>query len=53
MARKPKDEAKKAKDDKKLDEELEETFPASDPPSMTEPPTHGDPPKKRPARRPK
>jgi hypothetical protein len=46
MARKTKSGHDKTAEDKKLDEELEGTFPASDPPSMTEPATHADPPRK-------
>jgi hypothetical protein len=37
------DEAEKRRLDSALDEELEESFPASDPPSLTQPPpTRGD-----------
>ena len=52
MTKKTKAETQKAKVEANLDEALAETFPASDPPAMTEPPTHADPPKKRAARRP-
>jgi hypothetical protein len=53
MTKKPKDDARKAKVEASLDEALADTFPASDPPAMIEPPTHADdPPPKRPARRP-
>jgi uncharacterized protein len=37
MTKKPKEAAQKAKTEADLDEALEESFPASDPPAMTEP----------------
>jgi len=39
MTADPKQKNQKAQDDR-LEEELEDTFPASDPPSMTQPKTH-------------
>lgn len=51
MTRKTKNQVSKAKLDADLDEALEETFPASDPPQMTEPPTEDRAIRKRPARR--
>ncbi len=41
------DNAVKSKLDKELEEGLEETFPASDPPAATQPVHHGPRPKKR------
>ena len=41
---------KKAEEDANLDEALAETFPASDPPSMTQPRTGADVPQRRPRR---
>jgi hypothetical protein len=38
MNKKAKTKAQKADEDANLDEALEESFPASDPPSMTQPP---------------
>jgi hypothetical protein len=37
---KPEDDAGKAHEDELLDEALDESFPASDPPAMTEPTPH-------------
>jgi len=51
MTSKAKSQSGKDKVEAELDEALAETFPASDPPAMTEPPTRDDAPKKRPARR--
>ncbi len=51
MTRKTKDQTAKAKLDADLDEALEETFPASDPPQMTEPPTAAQATRKRPGPR--
>jgi hypothetical protein len=44
---------KKAEEDANLDEALAETFPASDPLSMTQPRTGADVPQRRPRRHPK
>ena len=44
---------KKAEEDANLDEALAETFPASDPVSMTQPRTGADVPQRRPRRHPK
>lgn len=44
---------KKAEEDENLDEALAETFPASDPPSMTQPRTGADVAQRRPRRHPK
>lgn len=44
---------KKAEEDANLDEALVETFPASDPLSMTQPRTGADVPQRRPRRHPK
>jgi hypothetical protein len=52
MTKKSKDDAQKAKVEASLDEALADTFPASDPPAMTEPAAAADPPPKRPARPP-
>jgi hypothetical protein len=51
MTRKTKNQVSKAQLDAALDEALEETFPASDPPQMTEPATGDRTIGKRPARR--
>jgi hypothetical protein len=51
MARKTRGEAIKDKVDSALDQALEETFPASDPPAMTEPSAANHLPPKRPKRR--
>ena len=51
MTKKIKNQASKAQLDAALDEALEETFPASDPPQMTEPAPEGRAIGKRPARR--
>jgi hypothetical protein len=53
MTRKPKEAAQKAKTEADLDEALEETFPASDPPAMTEPAAGPRPTRKPPKPRPK
>jgi hypothetical protein len=50
MARKTKGQATKDKIDSALDEALEQTFPASDPPAMTEPSAANHAPAKRPKR---
>ena len=47
------DPQKKAEEDANLDEALAETFPASDPVSMTQPRTGADVPQRRPRRHPK
>jgi hypothetical protein len=56
MARKTKGQATKDKVDSALDEALEQTFPASDPPAMSEPSAANHAPakrsKQRPARKP-
>ena len=44
---------KKSEEDANLDEALAETFPASDPVSMTQPRTGADVPQRRPRRHPK
>jgi len=54
MTRKTRDQAAKAEVEAKLDEALEETFPASDPLAMTEPSSRADiAPKRAKPRRPK
>ena len=53
MTRKSKDATRKAKTEADLDEALEETFPASDPPAMTEPAAGPRPTRKAPKPRPK
>ena len=54
MTKKTKTKAqKKAEEDANLDEALAETFPASDPPSMTQPRTGADAPQRRSRRHPK
>ena len=51
MTKKTKTKAqKKAEEDANLDEALAETFPASDPPSMTQPRTGAGAPQRRPRR---
>jgi hypothetical protein len=50
MARKTKGQAIKDKIDSALDQALEQTFPASDPPAMTEPSAANHAPPKRPKR---
>jgi hypothetical protein len=52
MARKTRGQAIKDKVDAALDQALEQTFPASDPPAMTEPSAANHPPAKRPKQRP-
>jgi hypothetical protein len=52
MTRKTKGQAAKDKVDAELDEALEATFPASDPPAMTEPSAANHTTPKRPRRRP-
>jgi hypothetical protein len=47
------DQQKKAEEDANLDEALAETFPVSDPPSMTQPRTGADAPQRRPRKPPK
>jgi hypothetical protein len=54
MTKKTKFEAqKKAEEDANLDEALADTFPASDPVSMTQPRTGADLPQRRPKKHPK
>ena len=53
MTKKPKDNAQKAKVEAELDEALAETFPASDPPAMSEPASGPRPTRKAPKQRPK
>ena len=53
MNKKAKTKAQKADEDANLDEALAETFPASDPLSMTQPRTGADVPQRRPRRHPK
>jgi hypothetical protein len=53
MTKKPKDAAQKAKVEANLDEALADTFPASDPPAMTEPAAGPRPTRKAPKPRPK
>ena len=50
MTAKTKSRSDKDKQDARLDEALEETFPASDPPAMTEPTTAAPATPKRPKR---
>jgi hypothetical protein len=50
VTEKNKNQSDKAKADAKLDEALEETFPASDPPAMTEPSPGDAAARKRPRR---
>jgi hypothetical protein len=52
MTRKTKGQSEKDRVDAKLDEALEQTFPASDPPAMTEPSAAAPAAPKRPRRRP-
>jgi hypothetical protein len=53
MAQKAKTKTHKAEEDAKLDEALKQSFPASDPPSMTQPRTAADGTQSWPRRRPK
>jgi hypothetical protein len=53
MARKAKTKTTKADEDANLDEALNGSFPASDPPSMTQPRTAADVTGRRPRRHPK
>ena len=53
MNRKIKTKVQKADEDANLDEALAETFPASDPPSMTQPRTGADATQRRPRGHPK
>jgi hypothetical protein len=53
MAQKAKTKTQKAEEDANLDEALNECFPASDPPSMTQPRTAADARGSRPRRHPK
>jgi hypothetical protein len=53
MNKNAKTKAQKADEDANLDEALAETFPASDPLSMTQPRTGADVPQRRPRRHPK
>ncbi len=52
MAKKTKTKTQKAEEDANLDEALNEFFPASDPPSMTQPRTAADVTQRRPRRHP-
>ena len=51
MNKKAKTKAQKAVEDSNLDEALDESFPASDPPSMTQPRTGADLTQRKPKRR--
>ena len=53
MNKKAKTKAQKAHEDANLDEALDEIFPASDPPSMTQPRTGADVTQRKPKRHPK
>jgi hypothetical protein len=53
MNKKAKTKAQKADEDTNLDEALDESFPASDPPSITQPRTGADVRQTKPKRRPK
>ena len=53
MNKKAKTKAQKADEDANLDEALEKSFPASDPPSMTQPRTGADLRQRKPERHPK
>jgi hypothetical protein len=53
MARKTKSKTQKAEEDANLDEALNDSFPASGPPSMTQPRTGADVTPRRPRRHPK
>ena len=53
MTKNPKDDAQKAKVEADLDEALAATFPASDPPAMSEPAAGSRPTGKAPKPRPK
>jgi hypothetical protein len=53
MNKKAKTKAQKAEEDANLDEALDETFPASDPPSMIQPRTGADVRQRKPKRHPK
>ncbi len=53
MAKKTKTKTQKAEEDANLDDALNESFPASDPPSMIQPRTGADVPQRRPRRHPK
>jgi hypothetical protein len=53
MTKKTKTKAQKAEENTDLDEALDESFPASDPPSMSRPRTGADVKERRPKRNPK